>query len=207
MKEGTTTREIPSPEAPGLDPERICTLPGDALAERLAWIRDQILPHATRTVRHPRGLDIELEAAPGLAARLDRLVALERECCGGISFRRAGPSEEGGLRLEIRGADPDAPVFRRLGAGRGAMPRRGSRALKATGFGALAGLFVCCVVPLAAAALIGSAAAPLAGLDHPAPIAGGALVGGLAAWWWSGRRATTAAARAASGSTRCGPGC
>jgi hypothetical protein len=207
MSDRPTTHEPLDAEGPGLDPQEICTLPGDEVSERLSWIRDEILPHATRTVRRSQGLDIELESAPGLETKLDRLVALERECCAGITFERVDGPTPGRHRLEIRGADPDARVFRPLLAVGDANAQRGSRAAKAAGVGVLASLFICCVVPLAAGALIGSAAAPLAGLDHPAPIAGGALLGGLLAWWWMGRRPKNARTGSASESTGCGPEC
>jgi hypothetical protein len=207
MRDRSTTHEPLDAGGPDLDPQEICTLSGNEVDERLTWIRDEILPHATRTVRRSRGLDIELEMAPGLGAKLDRLVALERECCAGISFERADGPEPGRHRLEIRGADPNAAIFRPLLAVDESMPTKSSRAARAAGVGVLASLFVCCVVPLAAGALIGSAAAPLAGLDHPAPIAGGALMGGFAAWWWMGRGPKHGRSEGASGSTGCGPGC
>jgi hypothetical protein len=93
-----------------------CTLSGDRLAERLAWIRDEILAHAQRTERLDAGVAWELAAAPGLAAKLDRLIELERECCDGIVFARAEASAPGRLRLEVRGVDPDA-VLRILRSG------------------------------------------------------------------------------------------
>jgi hypothetical protein len=207
MNDRMTNHDTLDARDPSPDPLEICTLPGDEIAERVTWIRDEILPHATRTVRRSHGLDIELESAPGLGAKLDRLVALERECCAGISFERIDGSKPGQHRLEIRGADPDAAVFRPLLDVAGSEPQAAARAAKAAGIGVLASLFVCCIVPLAAGALIGSAAAPLAGLDHPAPIAAGALIGGFASWWWLGRRRARTAAEVRSRSTGCGSGC
>jgi hypothetical protein len=87
-----------------------CTLSTDRLAERLAWIRSQILPHAVRTERLESGVAWELDAAPGLAAKLDRLIELERECCEGIAFERAASPTPGCLRLEVRGVDPDTAL-------------------------------------------------------------------------------------------------
>ena len=97
-----------------LDPAGVCTLPKDGLAERLAWIREEILPHACRSERLEAGFAWELDAAPGLAEKLDRLIALERECCSSIVFERTDSSVPGRLRLEVRGIDPDAAVFRVL---------------------------------------------------------------------------------------------
>ncbi len=99
-----------------LDPGVICTLSEKDLGERMAWIRDEILPHAHRTERLESGFAWDLVMAPGLAAKLDRLIALERECCSGIVFERSEASVSGRLRLEVRGIDPEAPVFRALHA-------------------------------------------------------------------------------------------
>jgi hypothetical protein len=99
-----------------MDPAKVCTLSADAFAARIAWIRDDILPHARATERLASGLAWELDDAPGLAEKLDRLIALERDCCSGIVFARVASATPGRLRLEIRGVDPDAAVFRSFGA-------------------------------------------------------------------------------------------
>lgn len=93
----------------------ICSLPPRALAERIAWIRDEILPHARRCERLASGIAWELDAAPGLAEKLEWLVALERECCGDIVFEHMQGSQPGRLRLEVRGIDPDAEWLRSAG--------------------------------------------------------------------------------------------
>jgi hypothetical protein len=99
---------------PPSDPLAICTLPGDQLGDRLAWIRREILPHAIASERRERGLAFELTEAPGLAEKLDLLVRLERDCCSEIAFERVASEAPGRLRLEIRGIDPDAPVLKSL---------------------------------------------------------------------------------------------
>ena len=101
-------------EEPKLDPLRVCTLPPSGLAERLDWIRAEILPHARRTEQLASGFAWELEEVPGLAEKVDLLIALERECCGGIVFERKDAGAPGLLRLEVRGVDPKAAVFRSL---------------------------------------------------------------------------------------------
>lgn len=164
---------------PGVDPEAICSLPPDDLQGRLAWIRAEILPHALGRERLEDGVAWELADAPGLAAKLDRLVALERACCGGVVFAHRPGRRAGRRRLEVRGVDPDARVF--------AAP--GARASRAGGLGALASLFVCCVLPAVIAAALGaSLAAPLASLDHPTVIGATAVAFAAGALAWERRR-------------------
>jgi hypothetical protein len=103
------------PATPPSDPLAVCTLPGDQLGDRLAWIRREILPHAVATERRERGLAFELTEAPGLAEKLELLIRLERDCCSGIAFERVASEAPGRLRLEIHGIDPDAPVVKSLG--------------------------------------------------------------------------------------------
>ena len=98
-----------------LDPARACTLSSEDLAARIAWIRAEILPHARRMERLAAGVAWELDAVPGLADALDRLIALERACCDPIVFARTQAQDPGRLRLEVRGVDPDA-LLRALGA-------------------------------------------------------------------------------------------
>jgi hypothetical protein len=188
-----------------LDPADVCTLSSDVLAERLAWIRDEILAHARRVERLESGLAWELDAAPGLAKKLDHLIALERECCGGLVFERSEASVPGRLRLEVRGVDPDAAVFRALHV-QSQHERPGwTRLAKAGGFGLSSTLLVCCVLPMLAVALLGSAAAPFARLDRPWIIGVGALAATATAWRWLGRRSAGTASR--SSGNACGPGC
>ena len=189
-----------------VDPAEICTLPPEDLTERLAWVRAEILPHAIETVRLQRGLAFELTPVPGLVEKLDRLIELERECCSGIDFERLASATPGGLRLEVRGIDPDAAIFQSLGVPEAQAPVR-ARIAKAAGIGALGSLVVCCVLPGAAVAVLGAAAAPLTSLDGPGPIAAGALIGGTVAWRWLGRRRTRAGPTAGASPTACGPDC
>ena len=113
----TTRRQEPrTPRA--LDPAEACTLSPEGRAERLAWIRERILPHALETQRIAHGLAFELADAPGLAEDLDRWIALERACCSSIAFARRASATPGRLRLEVRGVDADAAIFRGLVARR-----------------------------------------------------------------------------------------
>lgn len=101
-------------EGVGRDPAEDCTLSADGMSDRLAWIREQIVPHAIHMVRLDQGLAFELAPVPGLSAKLDRLIELETECCSDIVFERVASATPGRLRLEVRGIDPDAGVFRSL---------------------------------------------------------------------------------------------
>jgi hypothetical protein len=93
------------------DPAAICSLSADGLAERIAWIRAEILPHARARERLADGVAFEVDAAPAVVAKLDRWIALERECCAAIAFARVPSAQPGCVRLEVRGIDPDAPAF------------------------------------------------------------------------------------------------
>jgi hypothetical protein len=182
------------------DPTEICTLSTSALEERLRWIRTEVLPHAVHFERQAGAVSWELDDVAGLAERLDRLIALERECCSGIVVEHQRLAS-GARRLTLRGVDPDAAVFQGFGEASAAAPGPGRRLAGAAGIGTLAGVLVCCVVPLAAAAILGGAtAAPLAGLDDPWVIVGASLLFGTVAFAWMGRK------RPASGEG-CGPGC
>ena len=103
-----------SAAAAKLDPATVCSLSSDDLNERLAWIQREILPHARATERLESAIAWELDAVPGLVEKLDQLISLERRCCGEIVFERMEGSVPGRLRLEVRGIDPDAPLFRSL---------------------------------------------------------------------------------------------
>jgi hypothetical protein len=81
-----------------------CSLPNDELRNRLAWIRSEILPHATRSERLENGRAWEFGRSPDVRAKLERLVELERACCSGLHFDlEDGPAS---LRLTVEGIDP-----------------------------------------------------------------------------------------------------
>jgi hypothetical protein len=94
MSADSTTSE-PARGEGRLDPLAVCTFSPDELTDRLAWIRAEILPHAVACERSSNGVVWELEDAAGLAEKLDRLVALERECCSSIVFAHAGRARTG----------------------------------------------------------------------------------------------------------------
>ena len=101
-------------DAGARDPESVCSLPSDSLADRLAMIRREILPHVMRREALADGVALEFEHTPGMEETLENLVAFERGCCGGLTWeleRSAGPV----LRLSVRGLAPDSGVFEALG--------------------------------------------------------------------------------------------
>ena len=202
----SSTNTAPGQGEAGHDPLESCTLPPDALGERLAWIRAEILPHAVATERISGGVAWELDDAPGLAAKLDRLVELERECCSGIVLSPHPRGPAGRRRLEVLGIDPDADVLAGIHPAAGRPQPLGRRLARAAGLGTLLGLLLCCALPLAATALLGASAAALLALDTPWVIASAALVCGAGAFALQGRALRAARTRDASG-TPCGTGC
>ena len=182
--------ENPHLEGPSCNVVEGCSLTADEASNRMSWIRSEIVPHAIRTVRLERGLAFELAEAPGLAAKLDRLIELERACCSDIDivFERVASATSGHPRLEVRGIDPDAEVFQSLLEPDVPATQPASRLAKAAGIGAIATLFICCVLPVAAVALAGAAAAPIAGLESLGGLAASGIATGSAAWLWLGRR-------------------
>lgn len=169
-----------------------CTLTPPEFGDRLRWIREEILPHAKGREALERGVAWRFEAGPSVRAKLERLVALESECCdpGEIRFVLHEEPATGALRLEVHGIDPESLLLdtpRQAGERSSAL----KRVLKAGGTGAVGSVVVFCVLPIGIAAIAGaSVAAPLAGLESPATLAGGSLVFGAAAWWLLRRRET-----------------
>ena len=165
-----------------------CSLPPDAFAERVAMIRNEILPRADATERLSDGRAWTFANGSELRAELEHLVALERECCGAqVRFELEERGET--LRLAVHGVDPDAAVFSSIGAD--AVTESASAAgggktgvVKAGGLGLLLSFGLFCGVPLALTAWFGAAvAAPFVGLDHPAVVVLGAvLAAALLAW-------------------------
>ena len=191
MKDERTASVARGAEA-SRDPLAACTLPPEGLEQRLAWIRSEILPHAIASERGSDSLAWELEDVPGLAEKLDRLVAAERECCSGIVLTRAAGTKPGRRRLELRGVDPGAAVFASL-QHEGTNPSLGGRVAKAAGIATAVSLLVCCVLPVALGGLFGAAvAAPFASLDQPWVIGAAFVLFAAATFGWQSRRRSAA---------------
>jgi len=121
-----------------------CTLSSEELSERLGWIEREISPHVRSSEKRPTGFVWELEDTPEVAAKLERWIALERECCRDVAFERGPGSQPGRIRLEMKRGDS-----------------RGKRFAKLGGLGVVGTLAACCGLPLLAATGLGGAAAVL----------------------------------------------
>lgn len=135
----------------------VCTLSEEEMRERSRMIRNEITPHVRRQERLANGMIFEFDAEH--RERLEELVELERQCCGPMTIELHDTAT--GLRLEV--LDP---------------PKTESRGvLRSLGLGAAGSLALFCGVPLALAAMLGTAAvSPLLGLDDPWIVGSGALL-------------------------------
>lgn len=197
-----------SANAPGMlpDPVDVCVLDDAALGERLAWLGRNVVPHVTRAHRREHGWLLEITDEEGMTQKLDQWSEFERACCSGIVFERVSGAPEGALHFEIRGANPAASVFAPFEELRAPDKNRvRGTVVQSVGVGLFASVFVCCLLPIAAVAALGSAAAPVMGLDGLVPMSmTGIGVGGAYAWWRSRSQRDSTGSSAGSD---CGPGC
>ncbi len=147
-----------------VDPIEACTLSAEELAQRIRWIRAEIVPHSVGRERLEDSVAIEIVEAPGTGETVDRWIELERECCGEIRWDRRPSEIDGQIRVEIRRVDPDGVLFEGLPLLAGGsttkatspgQPLRFGRLLKAGGFGVGVSYLVCCVLPVGLAAALG----------------------------------------------------
>lgn len=128
----------------------MCTLSDDQLTVRLAEIRRDIVPHVQQTHRLQDGVALELNNTPGLRAKIERFIGLERECCVGLQFGLSDATQTGGLRLEIRGVD-SAEILEQLFSGMGDRAKEESQGgrihsvLRSAGVGIFGSFFLFCV--------------------------------------------------------------
>lgn len=172
----------------------MCTLSNDQLTVRLAEIRRDIVPHVQQAHRLPDGVALELNNTPGLRAKIERVITLERECCAGLQFGLSDTTQTGGLGLEIRGVDPDAESLKQLFSGIEGETQgevQGGRirgVLRSAGTGIVGSVFLFCILPMGLTGLFGvSATAYLAQLDSLPVLSVAAMVFAGAAWWWQRR--------------------
>jgi hypothetical protein len=184
-----------SDEAIAASPEwtDVCSLSASELRERIAMVRAEVLPHVIESGRRADGFAWEFAETAEMRQKLERLVALEGQCCRGeVRWALEAPGDARRLCLVLSGIDPDSKLLDRL-VGKPVEPSFGARALgwaKAGGLGIALSFFVFCVLPLAVAAFGGAAlAASVARLDDPLVVAGGAVAFAAGAWLWMRRRA------------------
>ena len=92
----------------------MCRLSDDQLTTRLAEVRRDILPHIRKTHNLEDGFLLECNDTLNLKAKVERLGALEQECCAGLRFELQEKPQPEGLKLKIRGIDPQAEAFEQL---------------------------------------------------------------------------------------------
>lgn len=92
----------------------MCRLPDDQLTTRLAEIRRDILPHIRKTHNLEDGLVLDFNDTPNLKTKVERLGALEQECCAGLQVELQERPQPEGLKLKIRGIEPQAGAFEQL---------------------------------------------------------------------------------------------
>ena len=121
------------------------------------------------------GIDHETGARP-----IEEWVDFERVCCSDLNWD-LNRSQANELSLTVSGISPNSLVFAD-NEGDSINPRPSSGIAKklaqSIGLGTTAAAILCCVAPMALAAVAGVAvAAPLARLDNPLTIAAGSLSG------------------------------
>ncbi len=94
----------------------VCNLSKHERQDRIEMIRNEILPQVKRSEELENGLAWEFEPTPDMQAKLERLVALERQCCGGLQWSLGREPDSGRLRLAVEGVDPRSGFFASLGA-------------------------------------------------------------------------------------------
>jgi len=98
----TLDRKILDEEAWG----DVCSLSPDALRERIALVRSELMPQVVETATRSDGFSWQFEDTPELRRKLEHLVALERECCSGLGWELERLSSTRRLRLTVAGIEP-----------------------------------------------------------------------------------------------------
>ena len=89
-----------------------CTLTGPELAERRNAILNALRKATVRTHRLPNGYAYDFHASAEMPAQLERLVALERQCCEFLNFNVVETLNT--IRLEVTGSPEAVAVIEEL---------------------------------------------------------------------------------------------
>lgn len=194
----TTPRsdELPQELPQGVAEEfaAICSLSDAAFRERSQMLRKQLLSSVTATAVSPSGKGIVLTFPASRATRenLEELVAFESGCCGSLTWRVHNDP----LRLSIEGLSEGSKLLEAVRSRQALEPRARpslGHLVRALGAGLGLALLVCCILPLAAAALVGGTVAAWLGLlDTPWIILPLALAVAFLSWRSSTKRAQAA---------------
>jgi hypothetical protein len=88
-----------------MDAPIACTLTGPELAERRTTILNALRAATLRTHRLPNGYTYDFHINTEMSAQLERLIALERQCCQFLTFNIVETPST--IRLEVTGS-PEA---------------------------------------------------------------------------------------------------
>jgi len=81
----------------------VCSRSPEELRERIATVRTELLPRVVEKAKRSGGFTWEFEDTPELRRKLEELVALERQCCGGLSWTLEDLAHASRLRLAVDG--------------------------------------------------------------------------------------------------------
>jgi hypothetical protein len=178
--------------------EDVCSLDALSLQERLDFVRREIAPLVvSREFREGRAV-WEFGASPQLRSTLEGLIELERDCCATWRFELGEVPDSKRLSLSVDGDGAGSALVEVLDyansegsvSERRAGAAKFGRALRAGGIGFLVSFAICCLLPLALAAVFGgSVLAVAAYLDTPLAIAIGTLGFGTIVWRLQSKRA------------------
>jgi hypothetical protein len=177
--------------------EDVCSLDALSLQERLDFIRREIAPLVVRREFSEGRAAWEFAESPPVRDTLEGLIELERDCCATWRFELDEVPDANRLRLSVEGDGAGSALVEVLGDSDSDEPAAARRkstgklglALRAGGLGFLVSFTVCCILPLAAAAVFGGSVLAVAVyLDTPLAIAIGTLGFGAIAWRMQSKR-------------------
>ena len=92
-----------------MDEPLACTLTDPELAERRHTVLNELRRATVRTDRLPNGYAYDFRFSVEMVSQLERLVALERQCCQFLAFNIIETPNM--IRLEVTGSPEAAPVI------------------------------------------------------------------------------------------------